>query len=161
MRSMLVVAAVLALAALAVGCGGQKSAQTPEPAASAPAGGAGADFVVPADLDQGPRAVEGALDEAKAEEGEKLFQTKGCSACHGFGRRISGPDLNGVTGRRTARWMETQILHPDKMTHQDPISRSLFATYALQMPNQGLTPDQARSVIEFLKKKNKEAGESK
>jgi hypothetical protein len=28
----------------------------------------------------------------------------------------------------------------------------------LQMPNQGLTPDEARSVIEFLKHKDAEAG---
>ena len=48
--------------------------------------------------------------------------------------------------------MENQILHPDVMTKTDPISHELFATYALQMPKQGLTPDEAKQVIEHLKK---------
>jgi mono/diheme cytochrome c family protein len=140
---------VLALA----GCGGKS---TSGDAGTATAPSAGGEYVVPADLDQGPRAGNSPVDEARAAEGEQLFSAKGCTACHGFGRRISGPDLNGVTLRRTTRWMESQILHPDQMTRQDPTARSLFATYSLQMPNQGLTPDQVKAVVEFLKMKNRE-----
>ena len=55
--------------------------------------------------------------------------------------------------------MENQILHPDKMTRDDPISHQLFGQYALQMPNQGLTRNEARAVIEFLKHKNHETAE--
>jgi hypothetical protein len=62
--------------------------------------------------------------------------------------------------RRTAAWMESQILHPDLMVKQDPTAHALFAQYALQMPKQGLTPDEARSVIEFFKYKDHEAGEA-
>jgi hypothetical protein len=53
--------------------------------------------------------------------------------------------------------MEHQILHPDVMTKQDPIAHQLFAQYSLQMPNQGLTADEAHAVIEFLKHKNHES----
>ena len=31
-------------------------------------------------------------------------------------KRLTGPDLRGVTRRRTAQWMESQILHPEKYT---------------------------------------------
>lgn len=151
---------VLAAALVLAGCGGKKagetgspSAGTPSPGASstpAPAGGAAAT----SQYDSGPRASDTPVDAAKAEEGEKLFASKGCSACHGFGRRISCPDLMGVPKQRTADWMEHQILHPEIMTKQDPIAKQLMAQYALQMPNQGLTPDQAKAVIEFIKKKN-------
>ena len=110
--------------------------------------------------DSGPRAGEAPIDEARAKQGEALFQAKGCSACHAFGRKLSCPDLDGVTMRRTALWMENQILHPEVMTKQDPIAHQLFAQFSLQMPNQGLTPDEARAVIEFLKHKNHEAGEA-
>ena len=55
--------------------------------------------------------------------------------------------------------MEKQILHPEVMVKEDPISRGLMATYALQMPNQGLTPEQAKSVIEYLKHRDHEASE--
>ena len=108
--------------------------------------------------DAGPRAGAAPVIEDRAEQGEKLFTSKGCSACHAFGKRLTCPDLQGVTMRRTAVWMENQILHPDVMVKTDPISHGLFAQYALQMPNQGLTPDEARSVIEYAKHKDHEAG---
>ncbi len=136
---------------LMAGCGGKKT----DDQGSASAGVNGASGTV-SRYDSGPRAADSPVNEALAEQGEKLFQTKGCSACHGFGRRISCPDLNGVTSRRTAQWMENQILHPDKMTKEDPIARQLFAQFSLQMPNQGLTAAEAQAVIEFLKHKNHE-----
>ncbi len=109
--------------------------------------------------DKGPRAGESPVNEALAEQGEKLFSTKGCTACHAFGKRVTGPDLAGVSMRRTAEWMENQILHPDKMVKEDPISHALFAQYALQMPNQGLTPEEAKAVIEYFKEKDHESSE--
>jgi mono/diheme cytochrome c family protein len=140
------------------GCGSKEATEqaTSSPTTSTASAGAGS---LPPDLDQGPRAAATGADEAKAKIGEGLFQTKGCSACHGFGKRVSCPDLLGVSQRRTAKWMESQILHPDVMTKQDPIARQLFAQYSLQMPKQGLTEDEARAVIEFLKHKDHEAGE--
>jgi mono/diheme cytochrome c family protein len=108
--------------------------------------------------DGGPRAGEAPVVAAQIPVGEKLFKVKGCSACHAFGKRLTCPDLRGVTMRRTASWMEHQILHPEIMTKEDPISRKLLAEYAQQMPNQGLTQDEARSVIEFFKHNDEEAG---
>lgn len=110
--------------------------------------------------DAGPRAAASPVQKALAERGEKLFKDKGCSACHTWGKKMSGPDLAGVTQRRTAQWMENQILHPEVMTREDPISHDLLTKMMLQMPNQGLTPDEAKSVIEFLKHKDAEVGES-
>ena len=162
LHTMLVAALLLALA----GCGGNKEPSTETaappsggtPSAAAPASGT---VTLPAGLDQGPRAGASGYDEAMAKTGERLFQTKGCSACHAFGKRVTGPDLAGVSMRRTAAWMEMQILHPDVMVKQDPIARDLFAQFALQMPKQGLTEDEAKSVIEFFKYKDHEAGEAK
>jgi mono/diheme cytochrome c family protein len=146
---------VLLLVALggAAGCG-QKSGESSSASASPSSGGVAA----VSKYDSGPRAGESPVDESQVEKGEALFKAKGCSACHGFGRRISCPDLNGVTTRRTAQWMENQILHPEVMVKEDPISHGLFAEFALQMPNQGLTPEEARAVIEYLKHKNHETG---
>jgi len=136
------------------GCGSKGAG----PEAAAPSTGAAATSPAVSKYDAGPRAGESAADEEQAEAGEKLFSTKGCTACHTHGKKLTGPDLAGVSMRRTAEWMENQILHPDVMTKQDPISHQLFATFALQMPNQGLTPEQTRAVIEFLKHKDQEAG---
>jgi cytochrome c551/c552 len=150
--SLAVIALALALALALAGCGSKDSANTAS-AAKVPASGS--------KYDAGPRAGESPIDEERAEAGAKLFQSKGCSACHAFGRKMSGPDLDGVTMRRTAIWMENQILHPEVMVKEDPISRELFAKMALQMPNQGLTQDEARSVIEFLKQTNHEKEETR
>ena len=162
LQVLLVTALVLALS----GCGGNQGSSgtnaTATPAASSPsasAAPAGAE-ALPANLDQGPRAGESDYDEAKAKLGETLFSSKGCSACHAFGKRITCPDLAGVSMRRTEAWMESQSLHPDLMVKQDPTARALFAQYALQMPKQGLTPDEAKSVIEFFKHKDHEAAEA-
>lgn len=150
---------VVALAAAVVGCGGGSSSTAGGDAKPATTSSSAA---IPATsaYDQGPRAFESPVDKALAEAGEKLFQTKGCTACHTFGKRATGPDLAGVTQRRTAQWMEQQILHPEKMVKEDPIARQLFAQFALQMTNQGLTPEEAKSVIEYLKHKDHEATET-
>lgn len=111
-------------------------------------------------LDAGPRAAASPVEEKLAEQGEELFKDKGCSACHAFGMRVTGPDLAGVSRRRTAKWIEQQILHPDEMVKEDPISRQLFAEFALQMPNQGLTEAQARAIVEFFKYRDHESADS-
>ena len=159
-RASLCALLIVVTGAALVGCGAKPESGGGQTAAAASPAASGA-VTLPADLDQGPRAGESPFDEAKAKVGEGLFQTKGCSACHAFGKRVTGPDLAGVTTRRTARWMENQILHPDLMVKQNPISRELFAQFALQMPNQGLTPEEVRAVIEFFKHKDHGAGEGR
>jgi cytochrome c551/c552 len=153
---------ILLLAGLAIagcGSGGSKesgaTASTASGTTATPAGGVAA----VSKWDSGPRAGEQAIDEAQVERGKALFSSKGCTACHTFGKKLTGPDLAGVSMRRTAAWMEQQILHPEVMTKQDPISHALFATFALQMPNQGLTADEAKAVIEYFKHQDHEAGE--
>ncbi len=161
MKRLAVQLTALSLLVLLTSCAKQaeESAPAATPSASAPA--AGADAALPAGLDDGPRAASEPIDEAKAETGKGLFQTKGCSACHAFGKKATGPDLAGVSQRRTSKWIEAQILHPDLMVKSDPIARQLFATHALQMPKQGLTADEAAAVIEYFKHQDHEAGESK
>ena len=146
---------ILCLSASLCGCGAQQADQSTA-ASSSPSGTTVASV---SKYDSGPRAGDAPIVEAEVKTGEKLFQEKGCSACHTFGKKLSGPDLAGVTKRRTAQWMENQILHPEVMTKEDPISHQLMAVHALQMPNQGLTPEQAKSVIEYLKHRDHEAAE--
>jgi hypothetical protein len=150
----------LACALLLAGCG-QRSDDVRSSSTSAATGpAAGGATAIPAvsKYDAGPRAGESPADETLAAEGEKLFSTKGCTACHAQGRRLTGPDLAGASMRRTQEWLEQQILDPGRMVKEDPIARELLATYALQMPKQGLTPDEAQAVIEFLKRYDQKAG---
>lgn len=142
------IAALLVLLLAAAGCAGGKSEMQ---------GGAAA---TGSKYDSGPRAAEFPVEPALAATGEKLFKAKGCTACHAYGKRLTGPDLKGVTQRRTAAWMEQQILHPDVMTKEDPIAKELLAKYMVQMSNQGLKPEEAKAVIEYLKKMDEESLET-
>jgi mono/diheme cytochrome c family protein len=146
------------VALVTAGCGSKSSTPSDSGAASSAAGAPAAStpgvLAEKSKFDDGPRANASPVVEAQVAEGEQLFKTKGCSACHGWGVRLSCPDLKGVTTRRTAEWMRQQILHPEVMTKTDPISHGLMATYSLQMPNQGLTPEQAEKVIEHLKSRD-------
>jgi cytochrome c551/c552 len=137
-------AARLAAALTMLGVGGCAPPSDPRPAADS--------LPATSPLDVGPRAAEAPVAPALAERGERLYKGKGCLACHAYGKRQTGPDLKGVTRRRTAAWMEAQILHPERMIRQDPIARALFREYNLQMSNQGLTPEEARAIIEYFKK---------
>jgi mono/diheme cytochrome c family protein len=164
MNRLFVSFAGLALALALASCGGKPaggSSASGAPAATPASSGTGGGVLATSKFDAGPRAGETPRDEEKAKQGKALFQSKGCSACHAFGKKLTGPDLQGVTMRRTALWIENQILHPDVMVKEDPISHELFAKFALQMPKQGLTPDEARAVIEFFKEQDHEAGLTK
>lgn len=135
----LLIGAMLSLA----GCAGSGGTGDATPTTSSP-------------LDTGPRAAEAPVNEDLAERGEALFKSKTCSTCHAFGKRITGPDLAGVTQRRSQAWMEKQISSPDVMTKEDPIARELLGKYAVQMPNLMLKPDEVNALIEYIKHRDRE-----
>lgn len=92
------------------------------------------------------------VDSTLAGLGAELFRRR-CSACHAItGESRVGPDLAGVTERRTLPWIEAMILRPDSMTRTDPDARALREAYPVQMLVTGeMDPARARAVIEFLR----------
>jgi protein SCO1 len=84
--------------------------------------------------------------------GQALF-LKTCGACHTVGRGNKvGPDLGGVTTRRSREWLASYIMEPDKMrARQDPAALSLAAKYpAIRMPNLGLSELDSSDVIAYV-----------
>ena len=149
---------MVALVALA-GCGGDKGqAETGTPAAAAPAAAAG--DLTPFELANGIGPVTEEIpatpiDGALAETGEKVFEEK-CSACHKLEERYVGPALGGVTERRSLAYVMNMILNPDGMYTRHPEAKKLLAEYLTQMPNQGLSREDARVVVEHLRKEGSE-----
>lgn len=96
--------------------------------------------------------VEAAPLTREAEQGQVLFGEK-CIACHtiGQGDRV-GPDLAGVTSRRSHAWLVALISAPDRVLAQgDPIAKELFQKYkGVPMPNQGLAVDQVAAIVAYL-----------
>ncbi|MDA2920281.1 cytochrome c [Desulfobacterota bacterium AH_259_B03_O07] len=86
------------------------------------------------------------------ENGEELFQSKGCVACHTIGKgKLTGPDLLGVTERREEEWLRNWLKNPDTMIFSDPIAKELLKEYFVPMPNQGLTDEDIEVFITYFK----------
>lgn len=85
--------------------------------------------------------------------GKQVFMSKGCVACHNFGGGDSatGPDLKGVTERRTADWIKKWIDDPAAMLKSDPQAQELSKKYTTHMPKFGLTAEEIDQVIEYFK----------
>jgi cytochrome c1 len=98
----------------------------------------------------------GAFDHELAEDGAELFATK-CSACHKLGERYVGPALGEVLTRRTPAFVLNMIQNPQEMYERHPVTKQLLAEYMSYMPNQGLTPEQARAVVEYLRPEGQKA----
>lgn len=92
----------------------------------------------------------GALDEALAAKGQKIFSGT-CSACHKLDQRYVGPALAGVTKRRAPEWIMNMVLNPAGMTQQDPTAKALLGEYMTQM-SVNATQEDARAVLEFFRK---------
>ncbi len=93
--------------------------------------------------------------------GENIFKAT-CSPCHtiGEGRKV-GPDLQGVTKRRTAEWLRAFISDPENLFSQkDPTALQLLKEYTIKMPNTGLSPDDVNAVISYLEAKAGAAAET-
>ena len=88
-----------------------------------------------------------AVDAALVAKGKEVFAAK-CSACHKIGERYVGPDLAGVTKRRSPEWIMNMILNPQEMTQKDPIAQELFGEFLIQMTFQNVTEADARALLE-------------
>lgn len=111
-------------------------------------------------IEQEKTKVPPPINHELAEKGEEVFKTKGCSGCHTIGKgKLTGPDLAGVTKRRSLGWIQNWVLHPEVMLEKDPIAKELLATYLVRMPNQNLTEEQAQAVIMYFREKDSEAKE--
>jgi nitrite reductase (NO-forming) len=90
-------------------------------------------------------------DQAEAEKGKKVFQERGCAACHTIGKgKLTGPDLAGVTERRNEEWLKKWLKSPETMLMSDPIAKEMLSVYMVPMPNQGLSDQDIDVLIDYF-----------
>jgi nitrite reductase (NO-forming) len=88
-----------------------------------------------------PEAVQGKLN----------FESK-CLACHSLGEgKKLGPDLAGVTRRRTDAWLARWLKEPEKMLETDADAKALLKEYNnIPMPNQSLGDVEIKQYIKYF-----------
>ena len=85
--------------------------------------------------------------------GKLNFESK-CVACHSVGQgRKLGPDMVGVTKRRTEEWLTRWLRSPDKMLESDPDAKAMLTEYTTPpMPNQTLSDTEIRQYSRYFKR---------
>jgi cytochrome c oxidase subunit 4 len=92
----------------------------------------------------------GPLDTARALRGKEIFEMK-CATCHKLDERYTGPPLRGVTNYRSATFIMNQVLDPAQNVSKHPDMQAMLRTYFTIMTNQNVTPEQARTLVEYLR----------
>lgn len=91
------------------------------------------------------------LDKEMAASGDKIQGVK-CASCHKLTEeRLVGPGWKGVTQKRNPEWIMNFITNPDPMIDKDPEVQAQYEICLVRMPNQGLSDDDARHILEFMR----------
>ncbi|MDP2385745.1 MAG: c-type cytochrome [Bacteroidota bacterium] len=157
MKTRTVLASIM-IAAIFSSCGGGETKKTESQTTQEPAQSMVAD---PATYD--PKRGEGKytaeslalttkLDEAQATTGENVSNVK-CTSCHKMSaEKLVGPGWKGVTERRTGEWIMNFITNPDPMLDKDPEAQAMLEICLVRMPNQSLSDEDARAILEYMRK---------
>jgi len=88
--------------------------------------------------------------------GESIYNLK-CLACHKLTEeKLVGPGWKGVTKKREPAWIMNMITNVDMMLEKDPEAQKLLEQCLVRMPNQNVSKEEARSLLEFMRKNDGE-----
>ncbi|MFN8338399.1 MAG: c-type cytochrome [Saprospiraceae bacterium] len=144
---------------IACGSGGNKTEATTDTSAATPT--ATTPETDPAGYD--PKRGEGkfseenvkldaSLNTSMADAGEKAAGVK-CTSCHKMTEeKLVGPGWKGVTSRHTPHWIMNFITNPDPMIDKDPALQAQLELCLVRMPNQSLAEEEARNILEYMRK---------
>jgi cytochrome c2 len=134
-----------------VACGGGQPSAPPGVAPGTTANAATTTAAAPAGLVTTADLQLGDIDQAVAGKGKGTYDVK-CQACHSTGpNRIVGPGWKGITTRREPAWIMNMIMNIDVMLESDPEAQKLLEQCLVRMPNQNLSKEEARQVLEFMR----------
>ncbi|WP_194973932.1 c-type cytochrome [Aquiflexum lacus] len=139
---------------LMISCGGgggenQGSYTPPSAETEKPADPKGIGEIKNVDLGDG-------IDESMANNGKAILDMK-CTACHQYNdKRLVGPGFEGVTNRRRPEWIMNMITNVEVMLDEDPVAQALLEECLTRMPNQNITLDDSRDILEFLRQNDLE-----
>jgi hypothetical protein len=96
--------------------------------------------------------IGASLDTEKANLGQAVYDVK-CGSCHKLtDEKLVGPGWAGVSTRNTPVWIMNFITNTDAMIDKDPKVQAQLELCLVRMPNQNLSDDDARNLLEFMRK---------
>jgi nitrite reductase (NO-forming) len=87
-----------------------------------------------------------------AVKGKVAFESK-CLACHSMGHGPKlGPDIAGVTKRRSQDWLTKWLKSPEQMLKSDADAQAMLKQFNnVPMPNQNLSDAEIRQYVEYFR----------
>lgn len=87
--------------------------------------------------------------------GKTVYDLK-CAACHKLtGEKLVGPGWLGVTNRHSPEWIMNFATNTDEMIDKDPKAQAMLQVCMVRMPNQHLSDEDARNILEFMRNNDK------
>jgi len=92
------------------------------------------------------------LDDKMIASGKSIYELK-CAACHKLtAEKLVGPGWLGVTDRHKPEWIMNFATNTDEMIDKDPKAQAMLQVCMVRMPNQHLSDEDARSILEYMRK---------
>ena len=89
------------------------------------------------------------LDQKMVTTGKNVYDLK-CASCHKLtDEKLVGPGWKDVTKRRTPEWIMNFVTNTDEMLEKNAVAKNLYEVCLVKMPNQNLSDDDARGILEF------------
>lgn len=89
-------------------------------------------------------------------EGYKLY-SQNCSPCHGVYKKIIGPELGQVAGRRDSLWITEWVRDNELLRETDTVAQNVFLEYnkTVCIKNRHFTKTDMSDLMMFLQEQNK------
>lgn len=91
------------------------------------------------------------LDATMLAAGKATYELK-CQSCHKLtSDKLVGPGWKDVTKRRTPIWIMNMITNTEMMLETDPEAQKMLELCLVRMPNQNISKEQSRELIEYMR----------
>jgi len=103
------------------------------------------------EIKEGDIQVTNPLNPDWVTSGKSIYDLK-CQSCHRLTEeKLVGPGWKNVTKRRKPVWIMNMATNVDMMLETDAEAQKLLEQCMVRMPNQNLSKDDARKVLEFMR----------
>jgi cytochrome c551/c552 len=91
------------------------------------------------------------VDATRAANGMKLWKKHGCVGCHAIGKRLAGPDLAGVSERRSVEWLHRWMKDTKAMLETDSTAKAMMKeSNGARMPQFKLSDTDIDDLLHYI-----------